>query len=200
MSLADILYQQYDLLFKKLKPEAAICVDFADKCRFYSRSGELQALWFTVPNEARRSIHQRSILRAMGLLPGAPDYVFIGSESAVCIEFKTPTGRQSIAQKTVESYCGELGITYEIARSSEDGLKILEKNGLLMYHKLIQKNAKGANLWTSKNSGQSIQADIRMPIPKKPPKKRTTKSSKSTTRSKSSKARKTTQTMLRVIK
>ena len=60
MSLADILYQQYDLLFKKLKPEAAICVDFADKCRFYSRNGELQALWFTVPNEARRSIHQRS--------------------------------------------------------------------------------------------------------------------------------------------
>jgi len=200
MSLADILYQQYDLLFKKLKPEAAICVDFADKCRFYSRSGELEALWFTVPNEARRSIHQRSILRAMGLLPGAPDYVFIGSESAVCIEFKTPTGKQSIAQKTVESFCGELGITYEIARSSEDGLKILEKNGLLMYHKLIQTKSKGANQWTSRNSGQSIQADTHIVIPKKPQKKRTKKSLKNSTRSRSSKARKTTPTMLRVIK
>tara|TARA_Y100001963_G_scaffold154819_1_gene244453 strand:+ start:1637 stop:2239 length:603 start_codon:yes stop_codon:yes gene_type:complete len=200
MSLAEILYQQYDLPFKKLKPEAAICIDFADKCRFLTRSGELQALWFTVPNEARRSIHQRTIFRAMGLLPGAPDYIFIGSESAVCIEFKTAKGTQSIAQKAVESYCRELGITYEIARSSEEGLNILQKNGLLLYHKMIQKKKKGAKPCVSKNSGQSIQVDTRTATPKKPQKKRTSKPPKSMTQNKSSKARKTTPTMLRVIK
>ena len=197
MFLADILYEDYQLNSKSIKAEAAICIEFANKCRAFSRSGELKALWFTVPNEARRSIWQRTILRAMGLLPGAPDYVFIGRESSVCLEFKTPKGVVSPAQKNVSKYCNTLDIPYFVVRNVNDALDILESFGLLLYVKVIQKEAKEGKSCVLKDSGKNIHLVHPTQIRVKPLKKRTTVKQKTATAKKTSSKRQGTTPAMR---
>jgi len=200
MFLADRLYEDYPLNSKSIKAEAAICIEFANKCRAFSRSGELKALWFTVPNEARRSIWQRTILRAMGLLPGAPDYVFIGRESSVCLEFKAPKGVISPAQKDVSKYCNTLGIPYFVVRNVDDALNILENFGLLLYHKVVQEEKREGKSCVLKSSGKNTQLVNPTPIRVRPQKKRTTSKQKTATGKKSLSRRPKTTRLMQKLK
>lgn len=60
-------------------------------------------------------------------VPGESDLtVFCKGGRTVFLETKTPTGRQSKAQKHFEEYIKNLGYEYYVVRSVEDALRIVE--------------------------------------------------------------------------
>ena len=118
-----------------LKGEDALTNIIAQYLRAMSLEGKLKGVWFHVPNESVVSEGNRvtDILRikrkqAMGLINGAPDFVFVSAEKTIFIELKTKTGTLSEYQKLFREWCESEGITYTIARSLGDVIEILTEN------------------------------------------------------------------------
>ena len=118
-----------------LKGEDALTNIIAQYLRAMSLEGKLKGIWFHVPNESVVSESNRvtDILRikrkqAMGLINGAPDFVFVSAEKTIFIELKTKTGVLSEYQKLFKEWCESEGITYTIARSLGDVIEILTEN------------------------------------------------------------------------
>lgn len=78
---------------------------------------EMAGLLFAVPNGSKRGRVTAAILKAEGALAGVSDLLFLmpaGTCPYLCIEMKTPKGRQSPAQKefqTKTKCCEFLGIS-----------------------------------------------------------------------------------------
>lgn len=64
-------------------------------------------------------------------LPGQPDIFLILNGRFIGIEVKTKTGRQSEAQKNWQRNCEHAGGIYILARSVEDVIERLRKEGLV---------------------------------------------------------------------
>lgn len=121
----------------KLKPEQGICVDLANRLRAFSLEGRLRCVWWHTPNEigfvpGRLGKLKYAVARAMGLIAGAPDYVFIGEKVALLVEMKTETGTRSEQQKDFETWCVFMGLQVHLCRSVADVETLLTKNGLLL--------------------------------------------------------------------
>lgn len=116
------------------------------------RMAPLRAVWISPPNgvwipcrsEAERSLVARLIARMKAdgqLTPGAPDFVFLGTDRCLCIELKReaactligkhPAGRQSDTQGAFEAECRRNGVPYRICRSWPEVRDALIKHGLL---------------------------------------------------------------------
>lgn len=67
-----------------------------------------------------------AIQKAMGLIPGVSDCLFIWRGSVYCFEFKTEIGRQSPAQIEWQTKVNGQGINYYLVRSLEEFKKIME--------------------------------------------------------------------------
>lgn len=66
-------------------------------------------------------------LELMGILKGIADYILIiEGGQVVFIEFKTPKGRLSDAQKEFRDNCKRLGFNYHVPITAQDGLAILD--------------------------------------------------------------------------
>lgn len=82
--------------------------------------------WNNYPNERGRLFHvnqkarnaiEGNKMKALGVIPGVSDLIYLTTKGAVFIELKTATGTQSTAQKNFESMVKSLGYRYEIIRS-----------------------------------------------------------------------------------
>lgn len=113
----------------QLKPEARECVAFASFCRANSLTGDLSAVWFSVPNEF--SGNKRPVFgtlqSAMGRINGAPDYIFMWGNGCGFIEMKSATGKMQPNQKIFKAWCEQNNVAYEICRSSEEAVNVLRK-------------------------------------------------------------------------
>lgn len=124
--------------FYTLKPEQQECVNFATQCKNYSIEGNLNAVWFHVPNEISNNRQPRfgMMLKAMGKINGAPDYVFISSKKSCFIEFKVKnkktSSKQSDDQKNFEEWCEKFKIPYFVVYSADEGIEILKKLNMLV--------------------------------------------------------------------
>lgn len=87
-------------------------------------------LWFSIPNEGKRSPSYGARLKAMGLRPGAPDFEVIYRGRALFIEFKAPAGRQSPSQRQFEADCVTAGASYYLARSEREASAWLRSMGV----------------------------------------------------------------------
>lgn len=76
-------------------------------------------LWFHVPNQGNFPVQYRKKLADMGLRPGVADLVFINGDQTAFIELKTPTGRQSQAQKAFQAECEQQGIPYFVIQTDD---------------------------------------------------------------------------------
>ena len=74
------------------------------------------------PRDARHGAQ----LKAMGLVAGVSDMTYLSKSGPVFLEFKTPTGKQTPKQKEWQSQVESAGYKYEIIRSFQDFLSILE--------------------------------------------------------------------------
>jgi len=113
-----------------LKPEQAMCVEFANSLRQLTLENKMPYIWFHVPNEflpsARVNYSFELKQKHMGKISGVADYCFLGKEKSFFIEFKASKGKQTPSQKTFEEWCTRLGIEYYLCRSYAEGMAVVK--------------------------------------------------------------------------
>lgn len=123
-----------------LQPEEQIAAAFGATLRAGALDGRLSAVFCHVPNEiagrrqSRTAQIRYTIAKAMGLIEGAPDYLFLWQGGSGALEAKTRTGRQTDGQHGFEAWCERESVPYRIFRSAEEGLEILEGWGVWSDH------------------------------------------------------------------
>ena len=121
----------------KLGPEDAESYAFANQQREATLNGSLRAVWTHPANELAyakggKQTAQAGKARALGLITGTSDYLFLAKDGAIAIEFKSDTGRLTEGQSDFSKWCLGCGVPYFIVRSAEAGLTILANHGVLV--------------------------------------------------------------------
>lgn len=89
---------------------------------------DLSGVFLCVPNGQKRTSRQTAWLKEEGLLPGASDMLLLKSTSQygfLCIENKTPKGRQSPEQKVFQKEAERHGGKYIVVRSLDEFIKAI---------------------------------------------------------------------------
>ena len=81
-----------------------------------------------------------NFLKTMGLVSGAPDWVFMWGGGCGCLELKTKGNYQTDSQKKFELWCGTVGVRYEVARTIEEVQEILIEWKILDPSKRLSSN------------------------------------------------------------
>ena len=84
---------------------------------------DLAPLLYAVPNGGYRNLITAKVMKAEGATPGVADLIlFVPNRDhhALCIEMKTPTGRQSDHQKAWQEAVTRQGYKYIIVRSADE--------------------------------------------------------------------------------
>ena len=90
---------------------------------FKTNYSHLTKLLVHVANERRCSIQRGALLRGMGVTPGVADLIlFVARQGfhGLCIEMKTPKGRQRDTQKDWQQQVEAQGYKYIIVRDFRD--------------------------------------------------------------------------------
>jgi hypothetical protein len=113
--------------------EDIMCIKFANHLRAWTIEGKLKAVWFHPANETgdNTKFHFGNKLRAMGKIPGVPDYVFATKDRSYFMEFKSKKGKQSDSQKAFENWCIEQDVPYALVRTFEEAENKLKEWGIL---------------------------------------------------------------------
>lgn len=115
-----------------VQPEQRLCIEFTDALRAETLENKLKAVWFHVPNEGSRHNIVGAILKAMGMLPGIPDYAFLWEGGSGFIEFKAGKNGLSDWQEVVQGWCDKQGVKFALVRSSNEALDTLRQWGVLV--------------------------------------------------------------------
>ncbi|MFA7278794.1 MAG: hypothetical protein WC100_01755 [Sterolibacterium sp.] len=130
----------------RYKPEELICYGFAEQMRILTLSGKYKGIWLHIPNEGKRGKVNMLMLIVLGMIPGAPDYIFAGPWGACCIEFKTPrrerfnaamkkvivpASKQTVEQKYFQQWCDAEKVPYALCHSAEEALAFLKTQGAI---------------------------------------------------------------------
>lgn len=86
---------------------------------------QTRGLFFAVNNNSEH-VARAMNRKAVGLVAGVSDTIFLWKGTAYLIEFKTPTGKQSPKQKEWEAKVNEAGFDYRIVRSLEGFKQLIE--------------------------------------------------------------------------
>lgn len=87
-------------------------------------------IYFAVPNGEHRNIVTARRLKGQGVMRGIADIILLYRGRALCLEMKTPDGRQSEPQRVFEAKCGHQGIPYQICRSLDDVIEACRRHGV----------------------------------------------------------------------
>lgn len=115
----------------KVGPEERLCIEIADELRGLTLEGRLGCIWTHIPNEGKRHPLVALILRAMGMITGAADFVFTWPTGACWVEIKAGKGKQSEYQQYFEQWCGGQSVRYAVCRSKDEVLDLLKGMGAL---------------------------------------------------------------------
>ena len=86
---------------------------------------QTRGLFFAINNNSEH-VARAMNRKAVGLVAGVSDTIFLWRGKALLIEFKTPTGRQSAKQKEWQEKVETQGFSYHIVRSVEDFKQLIE--------------------------------------------------------------------------
>jgi len=86
---------------------------------------ETRGLFFAVNNNSEH-VARAMNRKAVGMVPGVSDTIFLWNGSAYLIEFKTPNGKQSPAQIRWEKKVTIAGFKYFVVRSFDAFKEVLE--------------------------------------------------------------------------
>lgn len=130
----------------KIDPEALECIVFADRMRGHTAQGRYKGIWGHTPNESKRGLIHNLVLRAMGMIPGATDFIFMWEKGGCVIEFKTPermrwndkgkyvkayATKQSDSQKFYQQWCDFCKIPYFLCYTAQEAEEKLKGLGAL---------------------------------------------------------------------
>lgn len=93
---------------------------------FWNNFPKLRGLLFMVNNNSH-SKYEGALMKALGLIPGVSDLLFIYKGTVYCIEMKTPAGYQSEDQIKWQSNVNAQGINYYIVRSLDEFKVLINK-------------------------------------------------------------------------
>lgn len=120
----------------RIKPEERLAIDFATALREATISGRLRCVWTHPANEIagrRDKLAQirYTIAKAMGLIDGTADYLFLWASGSGALEAKVGRNDQQPNQVDFEMWCTEMGVPYRTFSSISEGLEILAAWGVL---------------------------------------------------------------------
>lgn len=134
-------------LARKIGDEDGDCILFADTLRQAALTGKLRATFSHLPHEVgggtKNAALRYSLAKALGLISGSGDYVFVWKGGGCWIEMKRAklaatehrarrdAGRLSATQKGFRDWCAMLDVPYHVATSAREGLAILVGYGVL---------------------------------------------------------------------
>ena len=87
---------------------------------FHNTYPEYRGLLFHVPNGGNRNAREGAKFKAMGVIAGVSDFIFIFEGKILCIELKVLGGSQSLKQKYWERIVREEGAEYSIVWNLEE--------------------------------------------------------------------------------
>jgi hypothetical protein len=85
---------------------------------------------FAIPNGGFRNKVEAAVMKGEGILPGVADLFLMRSSfdyAGLFIEIKTDKGRQTDAQKKFEKNCALEGYGYEVVRSLDEFIQIINE-------------------------------------------------------------------------
>lgn len=119
----------------KLGPEDIESIDFANRLRAWTLEGRLKAVWWHTASEvgggAKNAAIRYVVAKALGLIPGAPDFVFLAPAGGFCLEMKAKSGSMSESQKDFQAWCAHAGIPYAVCKGADAAEAQLRAWGLL---------------------------------------------------------------------
>ena len=122
-----------------LGAEDAECLQFANTLRAAALEGRLRAVWTHPANELaglppsspRKFLVRAAIARALGLITGSSDYLFLWADGGCAIEFKAGRNGLSDGQRDFRDWCRDQGVPFHVVRSADAGLQVLRDAGAL---------------------------------------------------------------------
>ncbi len=120
----------------RLKPEEVLACAFANALRQATLEGRLLCVWTHPANEVagqqnRLAQIRYAIAKAMGLIDGTADYLFLKRDGSGALEAKVGRNDQQANQVDFEKWCDHNGVRYATFTSVEQGMSILESWGFL---------------------------------------------------------------------
>lgn len=116
-------------------PEDQIAMAVANMLRAEALSGNLIGTFTHIPNEIgggnSSSRVRYALAKAMGLISGAPDYVFAWPGGSGWIELKTKTGTLNPNQRDFRQWCADTGVLFATCRSVNEVIATLREWGAL---------------------------------------------------------------------
>ena len=116
----------------RLKGETLLCYEITNMLRAATLDGTLRAVWTHPANEGRRTPLQGAILKAVGLISGTPDYLFVWPNGGGLIEIKPPPFRPSDLndnQKSYQQWCIERGANHAVCTTPDEVWRVLVRWG-----------------------------------------------------------------------
>lgn len=119
----------------RLGPEDRIAIEVADHLRAWTLDGSLTAVWTHVPNEVgggtKNAALRYSVAKALGLITGTPDLLFLWAAGAGAIELKAPGNGLTDSQKQFAQWCALHAVPHRLCRSLEEVRSVLISWGVL---------------------------------------------------------------------
>lgn len=120
----------------RIKAEEKLAIDFANSLRAATIEGRLRCVWTHPANEIagrqnRLAQIRYTIAKAMGLIDGTADYLFLWSAGSGALEAKVGKNGQQPNQIDFEAWCTEMAVPYRTFTSVSEGLSILSQWGIL---------------------------------------------------------------------
>lgn len=116
-------------VYSRLKPEERLSKEIADNCRAWTLEGSLRAVWTHIPNElgggTRNADIRYAYTKHMGMIPGAPDLIFVGLYDTVFIELKAGKNTLNDNQKNFQKWCKKEKVKYHVCYSLEEVKQVL---------------------------------------------------------------------------
>jgi hypothetical protein len=121
---------------KRRSPEAELQRFIVQTLKLFGVDG---LIYFSVPNESKRSAGMAVQLKAMGMLPGVADLVIIRPNGlAAMLECKSLTGIVSLEQHAFSLLCASNGVPYRVCRTAEEATAYLAEIGALRKNPLAR--------------------------------------------------------------
>lgn len=135
LSAITRLMERRPLSNLRLKNEEILAIEFANTLRALTLEGRLKCVWTHPANEIagmrdRRAQIRYAIGKAMGLIDGTADYLFLWGTGSGALEAKVGKNGQQPNQIDFQVWCQNNGVPYETFTSIEEGLSILQGWGI----------------------------------------------------------------------
>lgn len=135
------------LLARIIGPEDEQSIRFADRLRELSLMGKLRAVWTHIPHEvgggSKNAALRYSLAKALGLITGSADYVFVWADGGGWLEMKRAKAPKTLTraarsagaltkqQKGFAEWCALTGTRHRVIHSAEEGFAALREWGVL---------------------------------------------------------------------